>query len=200
LRVSTIIIAVIGALVLAACSSSEPEAGPDGEPPSLAAEMIEGELATSIGLGPLVPSCNDPAVLALDSVFDCTATTETGDVIQLHGSVTPEGKLALMTTNLVSASALPGFEREVAAMLNDSVGSNFTAESVDCGSTAVVLPPDFVMGCALVMPASGEVFDVTLTITDLDGRAFSLVVSDQPRTSTTTETEGGAGSDGESQG
>jgi hypothetical protein len=162
--------------------------------------MIEGELATSIGLGPLVSSCNDPAALALDSVFDCTATTETGEVIQLHGSVTPEGKLALVTTNLVSASALPGFEREVAAMLNDSVGSNFTAESVDCGSTAVVLPPDFVMGCALVMPASGEVFDVTLTITDLDGRAFSLVVSDQPRTSTTTEPEGGAGSDGESQG
>ena len=92
-----------------------------------------------------------------------------------------EGRLVLTTTNLVSAAALPSFEREVAALLNTEVGSNFTAESVDCGTTALVLPADFVMGCTLEMPASGEIFDVTLTITDLDGRQFSLVVGDEPR-------------------
>ena len=186
--------------MLAACSSPEPGEESEGESPSLAQEMIEGELATTIGLGPLTSDCATPAVLAIDSVFDCTATTATGEAIQIQGSVTPEGKLTLVTTNLVSAAALPGFEREVAAILNDSEGTNFTAESVDCGATAVVLPPDFVMGCALVMPASAEVFDVTLTITDLDGRLFGLLVSDQPRTSTPTEvgdeSEGGGEGEG----
>ncbi len=175
------IIAFTGVLLLAGCSSSDPEATTDDLPRSLADEMIMGELATTIGLGPLTSTCNTPAVLAIDTVFDCVATTEAGQSIQIHASFDPEGKLALVTTNLVSAPALPSFEREVAAMLNDSVGSNFTAESVDCGSTAVVLPPDFTMGCALAMPASAEVFDVSLTISDLDGRTFSLVVSDQPR-------------------
>ncbi|MCP3992653.1 MAG: hypothetical protein GY724_26520 [Actinomycetia bacterium] len=181
MRVATIIIAFTGALLLTGCSSSEPEVSTDDQPGSLAEEMITGELATTVGLGPLTSTCNTPPVLAIDTTFECTAMTEAGEVIQIHGSVNPEGKLALVTTNLVSAPALPSFEREVAAILNDSVGSNFTAASVDCGSTAVVLPADFVMGCALVMPASREIFDVTLTISDLDQRTFSLLVSDQPR-------------------
>lgn len=147
----------------------------------MAEDMIAGDLATSVGLGPLTPSCNDPGPLTVGVSFTCTATTDPGGVIQIQGSVNGEGHLELMTTNLVSAAALPSFEREVAANLNTSVGSNFTAESVDCGGVAVVLPVDFVLDCALVMPASGEVFDVTLTITNLDARRFSLVVSEFPR-------------------
>lgn len=167
--------------MLGACSS-DPEVLPPVEgSQSLAEDMIVGDLATSVGLGPLVPSCNDPGPLAVGITFACTATTEPGVVIQIQGSVNAEGHLALATTNLVSAAALPSFEREAAAALNNSVGSNFTAESVDCGATSIVLPADFVMDCALVMPASGEVFDVTLTITDLDQRRFSLVVGELPR-------------------
>lgn len=155
-------------------------------PGSLATEMITGDLATNLGLGPLASTCAAPPVLAFDTTFDCTATTEVGHIVHLRGSITPEGKLAVTTTNVVSAAALPSFEREVAANLNDSIGSNFTAESVDCGESAIVLPADFTMGCALVMPSSGQVFDVTLTITDLDARGFSLVVADQPRPAPTT--------------
>jgi hypothetical protein len=52
---------------------------------------------------------------------------------------------------------------------------------VDCGTTAVVLAADAVLGCALIMPSSGQVFDVTLAITDLDARSFALEVAGQPR-------------------
>lgn len=181
MRVPAIILAIVGALLLASCSSEPdlPELG-DG-PRSLAEEMIVGDFATTVGLGPLTASCNDPGPLAVGTTFACTATTDPGEIIQIQGLVNTDGHLALVSTNLLSAAALPSFEREVAASLNSSVGSNFTAGSVDCGGTSIVLPADFVLGCALVMPAGGEVFDVTLTITDLDGRRFSLVVGDQAR-------------------
>ncbi|MEL7157861.1 MAG: hypothetical protein AAFN30_14880 [Actinomycetota bacterium] len=176
------IMGIAVALVLAGCSRA-PEAEPAGPvTQSLAEEMIAGELATTVGLGPLTPACNDPGVYRFDTAFACTATTGPGAVINVHGSVNPEGHLNLATTNLVSAAAVPSFEREVAALLNNSVGSNFTADAVDCGPAAVVLTVDQTMTCALLMPASGQVFDVSLTITDLDGRIFALQVADEPRT------------------
>ena len=173
-------IALAAAILLGACTA-EPEVDTSAEPKAVAEAMIAGDLATELGLGPLVGLCNDPGPVAVGTMFACTATTEPGDVVQISGVVNPEGRIELTTTNVVSAPALPSFEREAAAALNNSVGSNFTAESVDCGVASVVLQADFVLPCALMMPASGDVFDLTLTITDLDARRFSLVVADEPR-------------------
>lgn len=180
LRAPTVRLIVAAAILLGACSS-EPAADTSSDPRNLAERMIAGDLATTVGLGPLVGVCNEPGPLTVGTTFGCTATTEAGQVIHLVGMVNGEGRIELTTSNLVSAAAVPSFEREAAAALNNSVGSNFTADSVDCGNTALVLPPDLVMGCALIMPASGEVYDLTLTVTDLDARRFSLVVGDQPR-------------------
>lgn len=169
-------------LLAAACSTDPEPAGPEVEGPRAVAEsMIAEELASEVGLGPLVGVCSELGPLVIGSSFACTATTGPGDVIQIQGVVNPEGHLQLTTTNLVSIAALPSFERGAAAALNSEVGSDFTAEAVDCGDAAVVLPSDFTMGCALVMPSSGQVFDLTLTITDLDARNFSLVVAENPR-------------------
>lgn len=170
------------ALVAAGCSGggdTDPEAAPAER--SLAERMITDDLATDVGLGPLAPSCNDPGVYAADTAFTCTALTGPGDVINVHGSVNGDGHLNLATTNVIRAAALASFELEVAALLNNTVGSNLTADAVDCGSTAIVLAADLEMTCALVMPASGQIFDVTLTITDLEGRKFALRVADEPR-------------------
>lgn len=172
---------VLVGLFAAACSSDPDPLEAAADSKSLAEGMIEGDLSTTIGLGPLVGSCNEPGPLAVGITFDCTATTEPGQVIQVLGVINPDGHLGLTTQNLISAGALPSFEREAASSLNTTVGSNFTAESVDCGNSAVVLPAGSELGCALVIPASGEVFDLTLTITDLDARRFGLVVGDQPR-------------------
>ncbi|MGF1600386.1 MAG: hypothetical protein ACFCVK_26395 [Acidimicrobiales bacterium] len=179
LRAILILVAV--ALGAGACSSSPPAGEPAIDARGEAESMIGGELATTIGLGPLTGECGDPGPLGVGVTFACTATTEPGQTIDVAATVNAEGHLELTTRNLISAAALPSFERQAAAVMNDTVGSNFTVDSVDCGNTAMVLPPDFTLMCALVMPASGEVFDLTLTITDLDARNFSLVVGDQPR-------------------
>ena len=173
-------VAAVVAVLLGACTS-EPEVDALTDPQTLSEQMIAGDLATELGLGPLVGICNDPGRLAVGTTFACTATTEAGDVVQVAGEVNGEGRIELTTTNVVSSWALPSFERDAAAALNNSVGSNFTAESVDCGVASVVLDPDFVLPCALMMPSSGDVFDLTLTITDLDARRFSLLVADAPR-------------------
>jgi hypothetical protein len=176
---------MVATVVGGACSpntSDEPPNAVDAK--ELAEQMITGELATTIGLGPLTAACNDPGPLVVGTTFACTATPATEPprpVIQVQGVVNPDGHLALTTTNLISASALASFEKQAAAQLNDSIGSNFTAESVDCGNAALVLPADSVIGCALIMPASGQVFDVTLAVTDLNGRKFGLQVAEEPR-------------------
>jgi hypothetical protein len=171
---------LVVAAVLASCSS-KPEVTSSSDPKTQAEQMVAADLSVGLGLGPLIGICNDPGPVAVGTSFACTATTETGDVVQIAGEVNDEGRIQLTTTNVVSAAALPSFEREAAASLNNSVGSNFTAEAVDCGSMSVVLGADFVLPCALMMPSSGDVFDLTLTITDLDARRFSLVVGDSPR-------------------
>jgi hypothetical protein len=178
--VSSVALAVAAAILFGACSPA-PEVETAVDPKLLAEQMIAGDLSSALGLGPLVGICNDPGPLAVGSAFSCTATTEVGDVVQIDGVVNSEGRIELATSNVVSDAALPSFEREAAATLNNSVGSNFTAESVDCGVGSIVLGSDFVLPCALMMPSSGDVFDLTLTITDLDGRRFGLVVGDAPR-------------------
>jgi hypothetical protein len=175
--------AAVTVLTVGACSSPQGEPVDDNaaDPKALAEVMVAGDLAELAGLGSLAPTCDDPAPLAVGTTFGCTATTESGAVVQIQGIVNVEGKLQLTTTNVITASALTSFEREAAANLNDTAGTNFTADSVECGNQSVVVPDDFVLPCALTMPASGEVFDLALTITDLDGRLFSLQVADAPR-------------------
>jgi hypothetical protein len=176
-------------LVAAACSGGE-VAPPTADARSQSEAMIAGELATAIGLGPLTPSCNEPGPLTVGTTFTCAATRTAqppGDPIQIETTVQPDGHLKLVTLNLISAAALPSFERRAAAQLNEATGSNFTADSVDCGNTAIVLPADATIGCALIMPASGQVFDLTLAVTDLDARHFALAVADSPRNLVATD-------------
>lgn len=172
-------------LAATACSPGTPATTPTTNGAQTKAEtMIAGEMATAIGLGPLTPACNDPGAPEIGMTFTCTAARTTqppGDPIQITGIINPDGHLGLVTSNLISAAALPSFERQAASQLNESAGANFTAESVDCGNTSVVLGADKVLRCALIMPASGQVYDLDLAVTDLDGRHFALKVGDAPR-------------------
>ncbi len=172
-------------LVASGCSAGAPTPSATTNGAQTRAEtMIAGELATAIGLGPLTPACTVPGALDIGVSFTCTAARTTqppGDPIQITGTINPDGHLGLVTSNLISAAALPSFERQAASQLNESAGANFTADSVDCGNTAVVLGADKVLRCALIMPASGQVYDLDLAVTDLDGRHFALKVADAPR-------------------
>ncbi len=187
MRLPPIMLALTTTLGLAATACSAGAAAPTettNGAQTRAETMIAGEMATAIGLGPLTPACNDPGTLDIGVSFACTAARTTqppGDPIQITGTINPDGHLGLVTINLISAAALPSFERQAASQLNESAGANFTADSVDCGNTSVVLGADKVLRCALIMPASGQVYDLDLAVTDLDSRHFALKVADTPR-------------------
>ncbi len=146
-------------------------------------DMIREEVATQAGLGDLSPVCPeiDLAVSGVGTTWDCSATTADQRVITLAAVINDQGRIELATRNMIAAAALPSFERAAVQALNDTVGSRLEEGAIDCGEVSVVFGPEQVMICALFDPHTEETYDVTLDITDIETRQFSLVVADRPR-------------------
>jgi hypothetical protein len=160
--------AVIGiGLTLVGCLSSDSEGDGDGvlTPREAAEELIAGPLASEAGLGPLVASCPEMTGATVGDVFPCTAATET----------------QLTTTNVIKGAALPSFEQAAVDALNATVDVSLGYDAVDCGEVSVVLAGDRMMICTLTDPQTQQIFDISLTIDDIEARQFSLVVADRPR-------------------
>ena len=164
-------------------SGSEPE-GPQVLSAREAAEqLIAGPMATQIGLGALSAECPDLAGATAGDVFPCTASTESQRQINVDASILASGQVELLTTNVILGSALPSFEQLAVDAINalPDVTVKLEPGAVDCGEASVVLTDDRMMICALTDPETRQVFDISLTIEDIESRQFSLVVADRPR-------------------
>ncbi len=148
---------------------------------SIAEEMIITQVAAEAGIGELTAICPDVAAVTVGTTFECSATSEASPVLAISGIIDQEGRVFLATTNMITAAALPSFERRAAEALNSQVGSQLSGESIDCGDVPVVFGQDRVMVCALEDPLTKDIFDVSMTVTDIEGREFSLVVAETPR-------------------
>ncbi len=173
---------VLVAALAAACSDAvRPTPATSG--PALAEQLIAGPLADQAGLGRLSPTCPDPGPLAVGTTFTCTAThaAQPGDpALQVHVAVKPDGHLALTTLNLITPAALPAYRTDAAAQVSRTVGADVAADAVDCGTAAVVVADDNVLLCKVTM-GPGKVYDLRLTITDVNGRRFTAEVANPPR-------------------
>jgi len=145
-------------------------------------QLLANELASEVGLGKLQAQCDTPPPLAVGKTWGCTGTTSEGAVVQVQASVNGEGRIELLTTNLISELALPQFERDAASNLNNEVGSNLTANSISCGDAPLLLGADMQVDCVVSVPSTGVEYDMVMRITDLDARYFALQVANQPRT------------------
>ena len=174
----------VGALLLlvsVGCRSA-PEEEPIPTVRQLSETMIRTTVAETAGLGDLSPVCPEVADAAVGVTWDCTAATADQRLIALRGVVNEVGQVELATTNMIAAGALPSFERAAVDALNTQVpGANLVEESIDCGDTSVVFGQDRVLVCALSDPHTGQIFDVSLTIEDIESRQFSLKVAEAPR-------------------
>jgi len=142
-----------------------------------ATELIEGELADQIGLGTLVASCPEVPEPEVGTEFACTAETVDGEVIEIAGVVDREDHIDLNTTNLIARAVLGEFESAGVGVLNDQQGLALDASAIDCGDTARVFGDDTTMVCTLTDPDTGDLFDATFTITNLDEGTFDLDVT-----------------------
>jgi len=150
-------------------------------PREAAEQLIAGPLATEVGLGPLVASCPEMTGGTAGDVFPCTAATETQRLVNVDATIMPSGQVELATTNVITGGALPSFEQAAVDALNATVSVSLTPDAMECGETSIVLADDRMMICALTDPQTQQIFDVSLTIDDIEGRQFSLVVADRPR-------------------
>lgn len=176
--------AVIGiGLTLVGCLSSDSEGDGDGvlTPREAAEELIAGPLASEAGLGPLVASCPEMTSATVGDVFPCTAATETQREVNVDATITASGQVELTTTNVIKGAALPSFEQAAVDALNATVDVSLGYDAVDCGEVSVVLAGDRMMICTLTDPQTQQIFDISLTIDDIEARQFSLVVADRPR-------------------
>ena len=167
---------------LAACSdAARSAAAPDGA--ALAQQLIAGPLAEAVGLGRLTPTCPDPGPLAVGSTFTCTAThsAQPGEAaLQVHVAVKPDGHLALTTLNLITPDAVAAYQRDAAAQVTQAVGATVASEAVNCGPGALLVPDDNTVMCRITMSA-GKVYDLKLTVSDVNARRFTAEVANPPR-------------------
>lgn len=176
---SPVVLALV-VLVAAGCSR-----GPDDEPVptvrQLTEELIRTDVATQAAVGDLTPSCPEVPVATAGTTWQCTAMTADQRVVQVDAVVNDLGQIELATSNLITGPALPSFERAAVLALNNEVGSRLEDDDVDCGDRAVVFTAEPVMVCALFDPDTRQTYDVSLTISDIEARQFTLRVADAPR-------------------
>lgn len=174
---------VLVALALpAACSNGDDRGGDEVRTVRSNAEaMIERTVAEQADLGDLRATCDEVDQPAVGVTFECTAVTDGQRTMWFDGTINGEGRVELMSRNVITAAALPSFERVAVQALNDKLGTALSENDVDCGDRTMVLGNDQVMVCAVTDPNSREVFDLTMTMTDIEARKFSLVVGTEPR-------------------
>ncbi len=147
-----------------------------------AESMIQTDVASAAGLGELVAICPDVTGAVVGTTFDCTATTEQQRIVSLTATIVETGHISLVTTNLITAAALPSFELAAVEALNVAVpGTRLDNDAIDCGDVPVLIGQDNIVLCALLDPHTQKLFDVSLTVANIEARQFSLVVADQPR-------------------
>lgn len=142
---------IVGAV---ACSSTEPEAA--------AVELIEGELAEQIGLGPLAGECEEPTDTSTGSEFACTGTTEDGAVISFTSVFESDDEVYIYPTNLVVDSSV--FEAEAATTLGPEFGVEIDPAQIECPEGTTVLDGDGRMSCTITDVETGGVFPLTVTL------------------------------------
>lgn len=176
-----LVVAVASLAVAGACGADETDYQ------EAAVEVIEGDLADELGVE-LTGECDDPADDEEGTTFACTADLPDGQVAEFTATV-GDGEVDVQSTNLLTADDLAGVESEAAEVLAAEVGQALPAEAIDCGEEVAVVADAEVavvadaepIVCALTSPDSGEVFDATITFSDVAAGDFDIVVAETPR-------------------
>jgi hypothetical protein len=172
---------IVVALALSACGGSASFSfGGKDSPETVAEDLIEGELSDQLGFGALVASCESPGTSDVGTTFTCTGTVG-ATTIDFAAEVDREDHVSVVSTNVLLASDLVALETAAVQVLNDQFDLGLPEGAVDCGDSAVVLNTANEMVCALTDPGNGDIYDATLTITDMDQGTFDIDVAAAPR-------------------
>jgi hypothetical protein len=150
---------VVALLALAACA---------GDPAETGVEVIEGELAEQIGLGPLDATCDEPEDPVAGEEFTCTATTEDDRTIDFVAVFEEDDTIFVYPTNVVTGDLMASVEVEAAERLGSEVGATIDPSDIDCADVNTILAPDGTFTCTITDTTTGEVGDLRVTFGDFD--------------------------------
>jgi hypothetical protein len=171
---------ILGAcLLLAAGCSVDVSVSFGGDDAAAAAEdLIEDDIADQAGIGPLEATCEEIGDPQPGDTFTCTATTEDGETIRFDAVMEEDDMVDVESVNLVTADGLDLIEGLAAQALEESVGATLGSENFDCGDRGLVVEPGGTIGCVLTDPATGTLYDATVTVKVLDPIEILVEVGD----------------------
>lgn len=140
---------------------------------------IQAEAAT-LGLTDVAVTCEDPLDAEVGTSFGCVSTTSLGTVDWVV-TIAEGARIQAATVNLIRADLAGTIEQVAVESLEAQAGAPLGLENFDCGPGPFVLDANLAMVCALTQPTSGQIYDATLTFTDLDTGAFRVTVAEDPR-------------------
>lgn len=171
---------ILGAcLLLAAGCSVDVSVSFGGADAAAAAEdLIEEDIADQAGIGPLEATCEEIDDPQPGDTFTCTATTEDGETIRFDAVMEEDDMVDVESVNLVTADGLDLIEGLAVQALEESVGATLGTENFDCGDKGLVVEPGGTIGCVLTDPATGTLYDATVTVKVLDPIEIFVEVGD----------------------
>ena len=149
----------IGAVAFAGCTRSY-------DPSGSAEDLIETDFADQLELGPLTSDCEEPTEIEVGDTFSCTATTEDGRTVIVRTSLESPTRIFTWSTNVLIAGEVPSLEADAAAVLSPEVGVEIAPDDVDCGEESIVLDDADEVRCEITDTATGDVYELTATLTD----------------------------------
>ena len=167
------------AAVASGCSGGLPlVGGDDGRYLEAGEDLIEGDLADQIGLGPLQASCRGRG-LGPGDAFACTALSGTQPPIEFVATISDDGEsVDLTSANLLLADQVQQIESFAASLIAQDTGRPVTAESFECADSSLVVAPGAVVDCLVTDPTDGTIFDVAVTVDDLDTLSITVDVGE----------------------
>lgn len=166
-------------LLAAACSGSVNFSVGGQSITDAAEELIESdEMFRRLNVDPIVDAvCDEPEVEAVGEVFACTATSGDNE-INFEVQIDSEDSIFASPTNVLEDRVVPAYAASAVDALNTQNGFSLSEGSLDCGAKSVVLDADNKMQCLLTDPATDTVFNVELTVRDLETAAFGVEIID----------------------
>lgn len=145
-----------------------------------AEELIEGELADKLSMELTNAECVEPASEDVGETFACTADYQ-GQQMQLSTVIEAEERIFVNPTNVLFPAQLDAIQESVADLLNGQADYGLLPDSLDCGADPIIFEGPTEFTCALTDPATAEVYDTQIVMTDLAELVFNFEVATDPR-------------------
>ena len=175
---ASVILAVL-ATITTACTDRLPFGNSrDGDYLMVGRELIQGELAERIGLGPLVATCEGRDLDPGDT-FTCTAAPDGRAAIEFVGTINETGDgVDISSTNLLLAEQVEQVEAFAASLIEQETGRPFGPENFECADSSLIVGAGEVIECLVTDPVDGTVFHAPVTVDDLETLSVTVTVGD----------------------